>query len=187
MKGLSHIYRYIPSSPNSPPIQAAARHWAEFYVLYSRPLLINHFQYSSVLGSSSQAKTQLLGYSLKVRLSVVEFSTHELLSFREQKFLKIVYHKQAMLRITFMVPLQTLAQTMLEKASRSPTSSKVEELLFAGCQSGREKSWCNLMNWEAWPIVQVMQDHLTSSRVDQKSASRKDHYFFFPKKSVWML
>ena len=47
-KGLSHIYTCIHSSPNSPPIQAATEHWAEFLGLYSRSLLVIHFKYSSV-------------------------------------------------------------------------------------------------------------------------------------------
>ena len=34
-KGLSHIDICIHSLPNSPPIQAATQHWAEFLVLYS--------------------------------------------------------------------------------------------------------------------------------------------------------
>ena len=47
-KGLSHTHTRIHSSPNSPPIQAATRHWAEFSELYSRFLLVTHFKYSSV-------------------------------------------------------------------------------------------------------------------------------------------
>ena len=39
-KGLSHTYTCIHSPPNSPPIQAATQHWAEFPVLYSRSLLV---------------------------------------------------------------------------------------------------------------------------------------------------
>ena len=37
-----------PSPPNSPPIQAASWHWADFHVLYSRSLVIIRFKYSSV-------------------------------------------------------------------------------------------------------------------------------------------
>ena len=48
MKGLSHTYTCIHSPPNSPPIQAATWHWAEFPVLYSRSLLVIHFKYSRV-------------------------------------------------------------------------------------------------------------------------------------------
>ena len=47
-KELSHTYACIHSPPNSPPIQAATWHWAEFLVLYSRSLLVIHFKYSSV-------------------------------------------------------------------------------------------------------------------------------------------
>ena len=35
-------------SPNSLPIQAATKHWAEFRMLYTRSLLVIHFKYSSV-------------------------------------------------------------------------------------------------------------------------------------------
>ena len=38
---------HIHSPPNSPPIQLATWHWAEFPVLYSRPLFCYHFKYSS--------------------------------------------------------------------------------------------------------------------------------------------
>ena len=48
-KGLSHVYPCIHSSPDSPPIQAATEHWAEFLGLYSsRSLLVIHFKYSGV-------------------------------------------------------------------------------------------------------------------------------------------
>ena len=39
-KGLSHAYTCIHAPPNSPPIQAATRHGAEFPVLSSRSLLV---------------------------------------------------------------------------------------------------------------------------------------------------
>ena len=39
---------YIHSPPNSPPIQAAAKHCAQFHVLYSRALLVIHSKYSNV-------------------------------------------------------------------------------------------------------------------------------------------
>ena len=39
-KGLSHTYTCIHSPPNSPPIQAATKHWSELPVLYGRSLLI---------------------------------------------------------------------------------------------------------------------------------------------------
>ena len=42
-KGLSHTQTCIHSPPNSPPIQAATWHWAEFLVLYSRTVLVFHF------------------------------------------------------------------------------------------------------------------------------------------------
>ena len=48
-KGLSHTYTCIHSPPNSPPIQPATKHWAEFPVLYNRSLLVIHFKYSSVV------------------------------------------------------------------------------------------------------------------------------------------
>ena len=48
VKGLSHTYMCILSPPNSPPIQAATWHWAEFPVLSRRSLLVIHFKYSSV-------------------------------------------------------------------------------------------------------------------------------------------
>ena len=48
VKGLSHTYTCILSYPNSPPIQAATWHWAEFPLLYSRSLLVTHFKYSNV-------------------------------------------------------------------------------------------------------------------------------------------
>ena len=48
MKGLSHTYTCIHSSPNSPPIQADIEHWAELPVLHSRTLLVICFNYSSV-------------------------------------------------------------------------------------------------------------------------------------------
>ena len=38
----------IHSPPNSPPIQAATEHWAEFRLLCSRSLLFNPFKYNSV-------------------------------------------------------------------------------------------------------------------------------------------
>ena len=47
-KGLSHTYTCIHSPPDSPPIQAATQHWAEFPVLCSRTVLVIHFKYSSV-------------------------------------------------------------------------------------------------------------------------------------------
>ena len=47
-KGLNHTYACIHSPPNSPPIQAATSHWAEFPLLHSRSVLVIHFNYSSV-------------------------------------------------------------------------------------------------------------------------------------------
>ena len=47
-KGTQPYIYMCPFSPNSPPIQAAIQHWAEFHMLYSRFLLIIHFKYSSV-------------------------------------------------------------------------------------------------------------------------------------------
>ena len=48
MNGLSHTYTCIRPPPNSPPIQAATEHWAEFHVLYSKSLLAIHFNSSCV-------------------------------------------------------------------------------------------------------------------------------------------
>ena len=47
-KGFSHIHTCIHSPPKSSPIQAATYHWVEFLGLYSRSLLVIHFNYSSV-------------------------------------------------------------------------------------------------------------------------------------------
>ena len=47
-KELSHKHTCIHSSPNSSPIQAATKHWAEFHVLNSRSLLLVHFKHSNV-------------------------------------------------------------------------------------------------------------------------------------------
>ena len=57
MKGLSHTYTCILSLPNSPPIQAATQHWAEFQVLYGRSLLVLHFNYSNVYMSIPNSLT----------------------------------------------------------------------------------------------------------------------------------
>jgi len=56
-KGLSHTYARIHSPPNSPPIQAAASHWAEPPVLYSRSLPLIHFKYGSVYMSISKVSS----------------------------------------------------------------------------------------------------------------------------------
>ena len=48
VKGLIHMYTCIHSPSNSPPLQAAKKHWAEFHVLYSRSFLVIHFKYSGV-------------------------------------------------------------------------------------------------------------------------------------------
>ena len=47
----------LNSPPNSPPIQAATYHWAEFPVLYSKSLLVIHFKYSSVYMSIPNSLT----------------------------------------------------------------------------------------------------------------------------------
>ena len=47
-KGFSRTCTWIPSPPDSPPVQDAAEHWAEFPVPHSRFLLLIHFKYSSV-------------------------------------------------------------------------------------------------------------------------------------------
>ena len=48
-KGLSHTYTCIYSPANSPPIQAATSHWAEFPALHSRSLLVIHFKHCSAI------------------------------------------------------------------------------------------------------------------------------------------
>ena len=50
-KGTRPSYMCIHSPPNSPPIQIAMKHWAEFHVLYSTSLMVIHFRYSSVCTS----------------------------------------------------------------------------------------------------------------------------------------
>ena len=45
---LPYTYMY-PFSPKLPPIQAATEHWAEFPVLYTRSLLVIHFNYTSIV------------------------------------------------------------------------------------------------------------------------------------------
>ena len=57
MKRLSHTCTCIHSPPNSPPIQAATWHWAEFPVLSSRSLLVLHVKYSSVSMSIPNSMT----------------------------------------------------------------------------------------------------------------------------------
>ena len=59
VKGFSHTYMCIHSPPNSPPIQAATQHWAEFPVLYSRIALVIYFKYSNVYMSISNSLTTL--------------------------------------------------------------------------------------------------------------------------------
>ena len=60
-KQLSQMYIYIHtrihSHPNSPPIQAATYHWAEFPVLYSRTLSVTHFRYSTLYVSIPNSLT----------------------------------------------------------------------------------------------------------------------------------
>ena len=48
MRLLSHTYTYNHSPSNFPPIQAVTKHRVEFYVIYSRSLLVIHFKYTSV-------------------------------------------------------------------------------------------------------------------------------------------
>ena len=56
-KGPRHACTCTHSSPNSPPIQAAAWCWSGSPVLYSRTLLVIHFKYSSVYISISNSLT----------------------------------------------------------------------------------------------------------------------------------
>ena len=57
MKGLSHTYTRIHFPPNSPPIQAATWHWAEFPVLYGRSLLGVHVKCSCLYMSIPNSLT----------------------------------------------------------------------------------------------------------------------------------
>ena len=52
---LSHAYSCIHSPLNSPPVQVATSHRAEFPVLDGRSLLVIHFKYSSVYMSISNS------------------------------------------------------------------------------------------------------------------------------------
>ena len=54
---------YVYSILNSPPIQAATKHWAEFHVLSSRSLLVIHFKYSCVYMSITNSLSLPLIFS----------------------------------------------------------------------------------------------------------------------------
>ena len=56
-KGLSHTHARIHSPPNSPPIQAATQHGAEFPVLYGRSLLVIRLKSGSVSMSTPNSLT----------------------------------------------------------------------------------------------------------------------------------
>ena len=57
VKGLSHTYMCIHSCLNTPPIQAATKHWSLLHMLYSRSLLVIYLKYSSVYMSIPNSLT----------------------------------------------------------------------------------------------------------------------------------
>ena len=67
--GLSHTYTCIPSPLNTPPIQAATKHWSEFHMLYRRSLLVIYLKYSSVY-MSIQNET---GKAFLRKIQILEF------------------------------------------------------------------------------------------------------------------
>ena len=71
-------YTY-PFSPNFPPIQTAIQHWEQVHVLYSRPLLVIHFKYCSVILHSFLLSNSIPLFSvqdgLKAPLSLTKLRT----------------------------------------------------------------------------------------------------------------
>ena len=67
-----YIHTY-PFSPNSSSIQAAIQHWAEFPVLYHRPLLVIPFEYSCVYLSIPKSLT-IPFFHLSPRATILSFS-----------------------------------------------------------------------------------------------------------------
>ena len=80
IKGLSHTYTCIHSPLNSPPIQAATKHWAEFLVLYSRTLLVIYFKYSRenlrIFSAGMILITSLKDAGISIDQLVNEFQNH---------------------------------------------------------------------------------------------------------------
>ena len=85
----SHTHKCVRSPPNSPPIQVATQHWAEFHVPHSMSLSAIHFKYAvcacpasrgdlhSVAGGPfPHLQSQQCGLSLHLSSIVTSLSDH---------------------------------------------------------------------------------------------------------------